>query len=335
MSNDSVNAQDEIRRIRILCWLAEQGRGKYSIRTFAIKNWNLWPKSLINKKTIDDMKYLAAKGWIEDEPTWDQIDPRGADISRILAGITDAGRSKAQDLQRVRTDKPSRAAACRASVLWWLYSHDAVRSGRSLSERDFFEDKNSVYGGGQFSHDELLAAYTWLRGRGLVAGPDPDDAQRSIYTYLTDEGVLCVDRYEGQADNYLEAVERQQSDRSRGPVINIHGGQVQMATGDYAQQTMSVGLATEQLVLVIQGLAEMIRGFQLDSGQEAKMEKLQHDAVADVISPRPSGNAVRRFYDWVLECLTQGASAAVSAAITAAANGMLHDAEQLTHTLGM
>jgi hypothetical protein len=33
-----------------------------------------------------------------------------------------------------------------------------------------------------------------------------------------------------------------------------------MATGDYSQQTLNVGLAAKQLVLVINGIAEMLHG---------------------------------------------------------------------------
>jgi len=110
-----VNVQDEIRRIKVLSWLANQGRGKYHIRDFATKNWDLWPKLGISLKTQQDLEYLAAQGWIEADPIWREIDTRSTDISRYQATITEAGLSEVQDI-RSRT-KPARAAACRKGVL--------------------------------------------------------------------------------------------------------------------------------------------------------------------------------------------------------------------------
>jgi len=50
--------------------------------------------------------------------------------------------------------------------------------------------------------DEFLAAYVWLYRQGLVTGTDPAGTRWPISTHLTDEGVLCVDLYEGQVDLY-------------------------------------------------------------------------------------------------------------------------------------
>jgi hypothetical protein len=155
-------------------------------------------------------------------------------------------------------------------------------------------------------------------------------------TYLIQDDIEIRLRYlrnlKDRIDLYSEAMS--QGSRSiSAPVINIHGGQVQMATGEYSQQTMNVGLAAEQLVLVINGLAEILRGLRLDAAQAMALERAEQDAIEDVTSERPSGQGVKRFNDWVLRCVKQGGNAALTAAVTAAANGMLHDAEQLARAI--
>jgi hypothetical protein len=333
-------AEDAIRRMRLLYWLADQPEGAHAILPHYLnkKLGAFIAGSATGMMARHDVQYLVAQGWIEAVQGWDDrniSEPVKPASTKVR--ITAEGRSKADRATEERDSKSVRVAACRMSVLWWLYSRDADDASRSLAEDRYFADRHSVYGGQQFSHGELLAALGWLHRKSLVTSTEPDGAQTPIQSYLTDAGLSCIERYDGEVDLYLESVEQKKPpDRAQsGPVINIHGGQVQMATGEYSQQTMNVGLAVEQLVLVIDGVAELLRTLGLDAGEKVALEKLQHDAVNDVRSERPSVQGVRRFYDWVLRCVNQGGSAALAAAVTAASNGMLHDAEQLAHAVGM
>jgi hypothetical protein len=338
MGEDSATAQDEIRRLKILFWLTDPANRAQSVLACYLNKRGGWIASDIQAMVRQDLHYLMAQGWIEeDERGWQKSVSKSIDVSGARVIITEAGRSKTEEMRAELASKPARVASCRSSVLWWLYYQNAIGPSQSLSENNFFLDKHSVYCGQQFSQGELLAAYGWLNRKGLVDGTDPDEARTPILIYLTDSGVSCIERYDGATDSYLDAVAQQQpSSRSQsGPVINIHGGQVVMATGDYSQQTMNIGSAAEQLVLVIDGIAEMLRSLRLDSDYEATLERVRRDAVDDVTSQRPSGQAVKRFYDWVLGCVKQGGSVALTAAVTAAANGMLHDVEQLSRALGI
>jgi hypothetical protein len=119
-----------------------------------------------------------------------------------------------------------------------------------------------------------------------------------------------------------------------GPTFNVRANNVQVATGDRSRQTMTVGQTSEQLVLVIQGIVEILEAFGLTSGRESELAEAQQDAVADVTSNEPTAEGVRRFCNWVLGCVRQGATAAAVAAVTAASNGLLHDAETLVRAIG-
>jgi Transposase, Mutator family len=106
-----------------------------------------------------------------------------------------------------------------------------------------------------------------------------------------------------------------------------------VATGDPAGQVMNIGPTTEQLSLVIRGLAEIIRAMSLSEGQEDVLTAAESAAVADVTAEHPTAAGVRRFLDWIRDCVQQGASAPVAAAVTALSTGILHDAEQLATAL--
>jgi hypothetical protein len=121
--------------------------------------------------------------------------------------------------------------------------------------------------------------------------------------------------------------------RRDGPTVNVSAVNVQVATGDRTHQTMTVGQTSDQLVLVIEGLVEMLQAFSLASGREGELAEVEQAAVADVTSDQPSGSGVRRFYEWVVACVAQGGTAATAAAVTAAANGLIHDTEALIHAM--
>jgi hypothetical protein len=218
---------------------------------------------------------------------------------------------------------------------------DSIARGTEISERDMYNNEPmrrialaDIRHWDEYNLQWLRQAFTgdqeWKEypTRLNVRNPATSQVQDDIEVRLR-----YLRNLKDRIDLYSEATPQGSRSKSA-PVINIHGGQVQMATGEYSQQTMNVGLAAEQLVLVINGLAEMLRGLRLDAAQAMALERAEQGAVEDVTSERPSGQGVRRFYDWVLRCVKQGGNAALTAAVTAAANGMLHDAEQLARAIG-
>jgi|SRR5699024_2959693 len=113
------------------------------------------------------------------------------------------------------------------------------------------------------------------------------------------------------------------------PTFNVHATNVQVATGDYSQQTMTVGQTVEELVLVIQGITELLKAAGITEGLEDEVRTLEAEAIAGLQKDKPKDTAVRRFCDWVLEYTRKAGSAASTAAISAAINGLLHDAAEL------
>lgn len=111
--------------------------------------------------------------------------------------------------------------------------------------------------------------------------------------------------------------------------FNVHATNVQVATGDYSQQTMTVGQTVDELVLVVQGITELLNATGISEGRHSEIAALESEAIADLQAEMPRDTAVRRFCDWVLECTKKAGTAASTAAISAAVNGLLHDAAEL------
>jgi len=118
-----------------------------------------------------------------------------------------------------------------------------------------------------------------------------------------------------------------------GDTFNVSATNVQVATGDRSQQTMTVGQTADHVVLVMQGITEMLQALGLTDGQNEELAALQDAAIADIESDEPSAEGVGRFYEWVLNCVKQGGTSAVVAAITAASSGLLHDAEAMVSAI--
>lgn len=85
---------------------------------------------------------------------------------------------------------------------------------------------------------------------------------------------------------------------------------------------------------VLKGISELLVALDLAQGGDAKLVAVQESAIADITSKAPATDGVRRFYDWALACVKKGGTAAAVAAITAASNGLLHDADALVHAVG-
>ncbi len=97
---------------------------------------------------------------------------------------------------------------------------------------------------------------------------------------------------------------------------------------------MTIGQTADQLVLVVKGISELLVALDLVQGREAELAEAQASAIDDITSEEPATVGVRRFYDWTLDCVRKGGTAAAVAAVTAASNGLLHDAEALVHAVG-
>lgn len=125
----------------------------------------------------------------------------------------------------------------------------------------------------------------------------------------------------------------QASRRGGGDTFNVRATNVQVATGDQSQQTMTIGQTADELVLVVKGISEILLALNLVEADDPQLGEVQKAAIDDVTSDTPTASGVRRFYEWVLDCARKGGTTAVVAAVTAASNGLLHDAEALVHAI--
>lgn len=119
------------------------------------------------------------------------------------------------------------------------------------------------------------------------------------------------------------------SSQPQSHTFNVHATNVQVATGDYSQQTMTVDQTIDELTLVIQGISELLQAAGISEGRHDEVVNLETAAIADLRADKPKDTAVHRFCDWVVERTKQAGTAASTAAITAAVNGLLQDAAEL------
>ncbi|MFI8526277.1 hypothetical protein ACIGB8_17595 [Promicromonospora sukumoe] len=123
-----------------------------------------------------------------------------------------------------------------------------------------------------------------------------------------------------------------------GPTFHISGTNVQVATGPHAQQTMNVGATAEYLQDLIKGIAELVVLSGAAQGEDAELERVRDEAVAEVADGQPSAGALQRFAEWVSARVKTSAGAAVSgqisAAINAAVGALVQNAEKLAQAIG-
>ena len=115
--------------------------------------------------------------------------------------------------------------------------------------------------------------------------------------------------------------------------FHVQATNVQIATGDRSHQTMTIGQTADHLVLLINRVAELLQATGV-AHDDAELNELREAAIADVTSDRPDAKAVRRFHEWVIDCTKKAGTAATVTAMTAAATGLLQDAEALVRATG-
>lgn len=206
----------------------------------------------------------------------------------MQASITPAGRTRAAEVRSKRYDRSGRQWACRSALVAWLHDRDASESPTRATGWDgFFVEGRATFFGDPFSVDEGDRAAALLHRHALIDGETSGQTDGPVLSYLTDGGVRCAERFDLDVRTYLEAMEQPQA----GPTFNVNATNVQLATGDRLQQTMTVTQTSAQLVLVIEGIVQMLQAFGVAAGRESELADIQAAAVADVISDRPDARA--------------------------------------------
>ena len=78
----------------------------------------------------------------------------------------------------------------------------------------------------------------------------------------------------------------------------------------------------------------MLEAVGVAAGRESELAEVQQTAAAaDVTGDNPDAEGVRRFHNWVIDCVTKGGTAAIVAAVAAAANGLLNDAPAMVKAI--
>ncbi len=211
-------------------------------------------------------------------------------------------------------------------MLSWLYDQGAVGDpSQSTSWEGFDTDTRSFYYGQKFRDVERDQAAAWLQRRGFIDGVLIDTLSGPVHSFVTDLGETVAERFYCDVKAYDDAMHQ---GVPNSVTWNVTGEQVQIATGDNAQQAINLGPTAEQIKLALQGVHELLAGLDLGPDATQRSAVLAEEAVADLDTKEPTGEPARRFLSWVRECVQEGGTAAAVAAVTAMSSGVLEDVER-------
>jgi hypothetical protein len=309
----------EVRHLRLLEHMIDLGPGIHDLAEFYDND------SSRTSEAFRDVEYLDQRGFLDAALSMGGLEGVSASIETPGAEYVDKARA-------LRGGRSGRQWACRTSMLSWLYDEEAVGSlSQSVTWDGFATDLRSLYYGEPFRADEQDAAAAWLRRNGFIDGVVVAQADGPVRCFVTDVGERCAERFDCDVRRYLEVLEQQPVGTT---TWNVTGEQVQIATGDDAQQVIKLGATAEQIKLALQGVVELLRSAAVPPETIAGAEELASKAVADLESDSPTGEPTRQFLSWVKECIRNGGAQAVVAAITAMSSGILADVERFIHAIG-
>jgi len=310
----------EIRRVQLLEWAAAEPvehAGQYvEVKAF----YDARPDQCENNIGVafDDLASLTEARLI--------LNGSGVGgIESMAAMLTAQGHDFLERLQAQRVNKSLRRTGCRDAMVAWLYAADNTNPLRRAHRERMLEDpQHGMWLASPFAPLDLADAALWLQDQGLVDGLGADQGTGPLQLYLTGSGITCAERFDSDTRRYRE----EQMGHRSGSIVTIghNSGPVQVA-GDYAHQVQRIGTSTEHLRELITSIAELIR---LAAPDAEDLDAQRTAALAAAKDGAVDQSAIKRFAAWVLAIVGKGASAALTPAVTAATNDMLHEAGRLT-----
>jgi hypothetical protein len=314
-------SEDEAQLIRLLDWIANNQEPSQCVPVIGFYG----DTGDINR-AFADLTELENAGLVNFTKTL-------GSLAAVQARITSAGRAKVGEWKELRGNRSLRQWACRSALINWLYKVNAVGSPRKQQPwAGFLTDAGSLYYGFQFTLSDIDDASGWLKRNRLIGGVDTAQTYGPVKAYLTDAGESCADDFNGDVRAYRDAMSQTSPGNSVSFTVggNLNAGQMQVAGGDGAPQTISVIQTAEGLALAVQGIADIVKALGYAAGRENELDELAADAVAQLNSDTPALGIIRRFADWTKDCAAEGGNAAVIAAFTLATSGLMQHAEHLT-----
>lgn len=310
----------EIRRVQLLEWVAKQSvarLGEYiEVKAF----YDARPDQSENTGEVafDDLTSLTEARLI--------LNGSGiGGIESLAAMLTAQGHDLLEQLRAQRAHKSQRRMACRDAMVSWLYAADATIDERMVLRERMLEDaQHGMWLAAPFAPLDLADAAVWLRDQDLVDGLQVDQDPGPIRLYLTGSGIVCAERLDSDTRRYQE----ERMGHRSGPTVNIehNSGPFQVA-GDHAHQVQQIGASAEHLRDLITSIAELVR---LAAPDARDLDTQRTAALAAAKDGAVDQSALKRFAAWALAIVGKGASAALTPAVTAATNDMLHEAGRLT-----
>jgi hypothetical protein len=309
----------EIRRVQLLEWIAEEAvdrPGQYiEVKAFYDSRADQSENDFDVARA--DLAYLAGTRLI--------LDGSGIGGIESMAAMPEPqGHDFLEQLLARRANKAQRRAACRDAMVAWLYAADATNTLRlALRDRMLDDLQHGMWLAAPFDSTDLADAAGWLQDEGFVDGVGADQAIGPLQLYLTGPGIACAERFDSDTRRYQE----ERMGHRSGPTVTIgnNSGPLQVA-GDHAKQTQQVGASAEHLRDLITSIAELVR---LAAPDAADLDSQQAAALAAAKDGAADPSAIKRFRDWALAIVGKGVSAALTPAVTAATNDMLHEAGRL------
>lgn len=311
-------SEGQVRQARLLVWLAAQEH----VGFYNVVDSGLYRSDQMSVAT-NDLDSLRDNGLAKTI--------YGFELGELAAAIEPRGRDRAYAVEAAMTDRATRRHACRSAFVAWLYEVDAVDRASERLRNEFLTDARYAYFGQPFTAEEVDQAVGWLHQQQLVDGATGWGVTGPLSCHLTTKGMDCAEQYGSDVRRYLAAMSTPASSSTTNE-WHVQADNLQIATGDNAQQTMTVQDASAQLNLVLDGLVELLK----DKVEWTEDLRQDHEAAVETLrTAQPDVGMVRSFLDKLRADAEQRASEAVIAAVSALSGLVLHDVGQLTqHALG-
>lgn len=233
-------------------------------------------------------------------------------LQSLRAKLTASGREFLNTVDNHLASKAERAWAARISLLDFAYDGDAVDARSGVGWQDMFLSGFGTYWTGPFEIKDLERASAFLAEKGLITGQEVAEFTGPVVVWLTPDGEACAEDWQCDVKEFL----RMKESKASGDIFNFHASNNQVVKGDHAKQEMNVGVTSEELQVLFEGLVTMVRGLGLDPDHE--LDEPLTTTQADLASEAPTGEPGKKMLRKLRKVVATGAQPGVQAVITKA-----------------
>jgi hypothetical protein len=220
-------------------------------------------------------------------------------LGSTSAMLTSEGVARVERVRQIRNDRAARAANLQRQMVTWLYEKEDEGSTPETWDEFLLQEPAHLLGEA-FAEAEVRRQAAFLRERNVITCIQiEEETDGWLHPKLTASGQECVVHYQGEVSTYMQRGNQRSGDQHYyGAIVQGNADGAQFAWGNQTVTQVSGGnqvtAGYEELATAITVILETLPRYELPKNDQADVEEVSNEILAEVVSPSPNQGKIRR-----------------------------------------